>query len=189
MKKKLLLLALVGTTTLTTLVVAGLALSNANSFSIAAGSGLVEHSLVMTTGNTTVSIEDDTYLYMDTYTTRGNKFSAYHSEIETDSTVHCNTDDALFEVSEIDETINLYFNIGFDFNLDVEVGGELAKNITACLYYKEKTGAGWDEEPQMLDWDGLDAEGNHALFTFQNNFGGVYGFKLISCNFTYPCSY
>ena len=189
MKKKLLLLALVGTTTLTSLVVAGLALSNASSFSIAAGSGLVEHNLVMTTENTTVSTDelgvDLYYLNMDTKTTHGNEFGVYDSEIETWSTVHCNTEDALFEVSEEYDTIDLRLYICFEFNLDVEEG----ENVDACLYYKEKTGAGWDEEPQMLDWDGLDAEGNHALFTFQNTFGGVYGFKLISCNFTYSCSY
>ena len=69
MKKKQLLLTLVCTTTLTSLVVAGLALSNENSFSVAAGSGLVEHSIVMTTENTIVSTEagyDCNYLNMDT---------------------------------------------------------------------------------------------------------------------------
>ena len=188
MKKKQLLLTLVCTTTLTSLVVAGLALSNENSFSVAAGSGLVEHSIVMTTENTIVSTEagyDCNYLNMDTHTTHGNKFSVYDSEFETDYTVYCNHEDALFEVSEEWETIDLRLYICFDFNLDVEEG----ENVTACMYYKLKTEGGWDESPTMWDWSGLDAEGNHALFTFEKNVGGVYGFKLISCNFTYSCSY
>ena len=188
MKKKLLLLALVGTTTLTSMVVAGLALSNASSFSIAADGGLVKHDLIMTRENTVVSTEagyDYDYLNMDTYTTHGNKFGVCDGEIETWSTVHCNTEDALFEVSEEYDTIDLRLYICFDFNLDVEEG----ENVTACMYYKLKTAGGWDESPTYWDWDGLDAEGNHALFTFQSNFGGVYGFKLISCNFTYSCSY
>ena len=188
MKKKLLLLTLVGTTTLASFVVAGLALSNKSSFSIAADNGLVEHSLVMTTKNTTVSIEsgyDCDYLNMDTYTSHGNKFGVCDGEIETDSTVQCNTEDALFEVSEEYDTIDLRLYICFDFNLDVEEG----ENVTACMYYKLKTEGGWDESPTFWDWGGLDAEGNHALFTFDKNIGGVYGFKLISCNFTYSCSY
>ena len=189
MKKKALLLALVGSTTLTSIVVAGLALSNAGSFSsIAADGGLVEHSLVMTTENTAVSIEAGygcDYLNMDTTTANGNKFGVYDSEIETWSTVVCNTEDALFEVSEEYDTIDLRLYICFDFNLDVEEG----EHVAACMYYKLKTEDGWDESPKYWDWSGLDAEGNHALFIFEENFGGVYGFKLISCNFTYSCSY
>lgn len=189
MKKKLLLLALVGTTTLTSLVVAGLALSNASSFSIAADGGLVEHNLVMTTENTVVSTdpgEDFDYLSMETTTSHENKFGCtYDSEIETWSTVQCNTEDALFEVSEAYDTIDLRLYICFYFNLDVEE----AENITACMYYKLKTAGGWDESPTKWDWSGLDPEGNRALFTFDKNVGGVYGFKLISCNFTYSCSY
>ncbi len=185
MKKKPLLLALVGTTTLTSLVVAGLAFSNESSFSIAEGGGLVEHSLVMTTDNTDVSIENDMYLVMDTYTSRGNKFSVYDGEVETWSTIQCNTEDALFEVSEEWDTIDLRLYICFDFNLDVEEG----ESVAACMYYKLKTEDGWDASSTMWDWSGLDAEGNHALFTFDKNVGGVYGFKLISCNFTYSCSY
>ena len=188
MKKKLLLLALAGTTTLATLVVTGLSLSNANSFSIAADGGLVEHNLIMTTENTTVTTEagyDCDYLNMDTYTTSGNKFGVYDSEFNTDYTVYCNHEDALFEVSEEYETIELRLYICFDFNLDVNEG----ENVTACMYYKLKTEYGWDETPTYWDWSGLDAEDNHALFTFEENFGGVYGFKLISCNFTYSCSY
>ena len=188
MKKKILLLTLVGTSTLASFVVAGLALSNTNSFSITANSGLVEHSLVMTTENTVVSIEagyDCDYLNMDTYTSNGNKFGVYDSVIETWSTVHCNTEDALFEVSETDETIDLNLYICFDFNLDVEEG----ENVDACMYYKVKTESGWDESSTMWDWSALDADGNHALFTFDKRVGGVYGFKLISCNFTYSCSY
>ena len=185
MKKNQLLLALVGTTTLTSLAVAGLALSNASTFSIAAGTDLVEHNLVMTTENTEVSIENDMYLNMDTYTTNGNEFGVYDGEIETWSTVNCNTPDALFEVSETDETIDLRLYICFDFNLDVEEG----ENVTACMYYKLKTEDGWDASSTWWDWSGLDAEGNHALFTFENTVSDVYGFKLISCNFTYSCSY
>jgi len=85
MKKKLLLLALAGTTTLTSLVITGLSLSNANSFSIAADGGLVEHSLIMTTDNTTVSTEagyDCDYLNMDTYTSNGNKFGVYEANLK-----------------------------------------------------------------------------------------------------------
>ena len=189
MKKKQLLLALVGTTTLTSLVVAGLALSNASSFYIAAYGGLVEHSIVMTTENTTVVVDkgdDFDYLSMISHTSHGNKFGCSDdSEIETWCDVKLNTEDALFEVSEEYDTIELRLYICFDFNLDVEEG----ENVTACMYYKLKTAGGWDESPTMWDWSGLDAEGNHALFTFDKNVGGVYGFKLISCNFTYSCSY
>ena len=186
MKKKQLLLALTGITTLTSSVVAGLALSNASSFSIAEGGGLVEHSLVMTTDNTTVSIEDDMYLYMDTYTSHGNKFGCSDgSEIETWCDVKLNTEDALFEVSDEEDTIDLRLYITFYLELDVEEG----ENVTGCMYYKLKTEDGWDESPTWWDWSGLDAEGNYALFTFDKNVGGVYGFKLISCDFTYSCSY
>ena len=190
MKKKLLLLSLVGTTTLTSLVIAGLTLSDASSFTIAANGGNVQHNLVMTTENTTVSIEageDFDYLIMDSYTAHGNKFGCSDgSEIETWCDVKCNTEDALFEVTdEYDDTIDLRLYIGFDFNLDVEEG----ENVAACMYYKLKTEDGWDESPKYWDWSSLDAEGKYAVFTFDKNVGGVYGFKLISCNFTYTCSY
>ena len=187
MKKKQLLLALTGIT-VASLVVGGVSLANKNTLFTFAGDSLVDHSIVMTTENTTVSIEagyDFDYFNMETTTTSGNIFGAYDNEIETWSTVHCNTEDALFEVSEEYDTIDLRLYICFDFNLDVEEG----ENVTACMYYKLKTAGGWDESPTYWDWSGLDAEGNHALFTFDGNFGGVYGFKFISCNFTYSCSY
>lgn len=200
MKKKLLLLSLVGTTTLTSLVIAGLTLSDASSFTIAANGGNVQHNLVMTTENTTVSVdgEDGYYdLNMDTYTANGNRFSAYDSSFDTiDSedpegiAIHCNTEDALLVVEAIEKegpadpiTLSLY--ICFDFNLDVAEG----ENVAACMYFKLKTSGGWDEEPTWWDWGGLDAEGNHALFTFDKFVSSCWGFKLISCNFTYSCSY
>ena len=188
MKNKQLLLTLTGITTLAATALMGVSLVNAGSFSTFATGGLVGHSLVMTTENTQVSIEagyDCDYLNMDTYTTNGNRFGVYDGEIETWSTVHCNTEDALFEVSEEYDTIDLRLYICFDFNLDIEEG----KNVAACMYYKLKTAGGWDESPTMWNWGGLDAEGNHALFTFDKNVSDVYGFKLISCNFTYSCSY
>ena len=188
MKKKQLLLTLIGITTLTSSVVAGVTLANANSFSTFADNGAVEHNLVMTTENTKVSTaagEEFNYLYMDTYTASGNKFGVYDSEFDTYGAVYLNTEDALFEASEEYETIYLRLYICFYFNLDVEEG----ENVSACMYYKLKTGDSWDETPTKWDWSSLDAEGNHALFTFEKNVSDVYGFKLISCNFTYTCSY
>ena len=190
MKKKFKLLTLTGISTLATTAVVGVSLANASSFSTFADNGAVEHTLVMTTENTTVSIEDDCYLSMDTYTAHGNKFGcSKYSDIYTseDTVIQCNTEDALFEISEFVDYSYLQFCIGFNFELDIEE----AENIDACMYYKLKKDYGWDATARKLDWDGLDAEGNKATFTFnyQSYDDSILGFKLISCNFTYSCSY
>lgn len=190
MKKKQLLLTLIGIATLSSSVVAGVTLANANSFSTFADNGAVEHNLVMTTENTKVSIVDDYYLNMNTYTAHGNKFGCSDdSEIAVSegSEIKCNTEDALFEVSEFVDYTYLYFYVTFYFELDIEE----AENIDGYFTYKLKKDYGWDATARKLNWDGLDADGKNAIFTFnyQSYDSSILGFKLISCNFTYSCSY
>ena len=190
MKKKQLLLTLIGITTLTSSVVAGVTLANASSFSTFADNGSVEHTLVMTTKNTTVSIEDDMYLNMNTYTAHGNKFGCSDDSeiyVSDETVIKCKTEDALFEISEFVDYTYLEFYVTFYFELDIEE----AENIDACMYYKLKKEYGWDATPRKLDWDGFDPEGKNAVFTFyyRTYDESILGFQLLSCNFTYTCSY
>ena len=189
MNKKGLLFTFTGLTTIASLVVAGTLLNDNNLLSAKAGGELVEHTISMTTSNTEVNIDKEGYLSMVTYTEHGNKFECGSgSVVYSGSPIKCNTEDALFEVSEFVEYTDFYLYVSFEFELDVNE----AENIAASMSYKLKKDYGWDATSRILDWSGLDAEDNIAIFTFDYSTydtDNVFGIKFLSCDFTYSCSY